>query len=69
MAGSGIAMPDSLKERERLIAQYHEAVRAYRRATDDLVDKHGEEFDRASKDADRLRLIAEELRLKIENFN
>ena len=62
-------MPDSLKEQERLIALYHDAVRAYRRATDNLANTHGDEFDSAAKDADRLRLIAEAVRLKIQSLN
>lgn len=59
-------MTKSLTERDRLLAAYERAVRSYGRAVRVLAEKHGDEFVRASHEADRLGAAAKDLRLKIE---
>jgi hypothetical protein len=60
-------MTKSLRERE--VAFYQDAVRAYRQAAENLADKHGDEFMRAFEETDRLRKVAEEFRPRIDISN
>lgn len=61
-------MPSTQGERERLIALYSDTVRLYAKTVESLANTHGEEFDRATEEVDRLHLLAQELRLKIHKL-
>jgi hypothetical protein len=45
---------------EDLLANYQRAVHDYRIATVALIEKHGAEFDRRAKEANRLHRLARE---------
>ena len=53
-------------EMQNFIAQYQQAVRAYRLAAVELIDQHGDEFLKRSMEVDRLRLVARKAYLHIE---
>jgi hypothetical protein len=53
-------------ERDRLITEYHAAVKAYSEAVSRLIGLHGAEFDSAYKEAEALRELSEEWRAALE---
>jgi hypothetical protein len=54
-------------ERDRLITEYHAAVKAYSEAVSRLVGLYGAEFASAYKEAEALRELSEERRAALEN--
>lgn len=54
-------------ERDRLITEYHAAVKAYSEAVSRLAGLSGAEFDSAYKEADALRELSEERRAALES--
>ena len=53
-------------ERDRLITEYHAAVKAYSEAVSRLVGLHGGEFDSAYQRAEALRELSEKRRAALE---
>jgi hypothetical protein len=53
-------------ERDRLITEYHAAVKAYSEAVSRLVGLNGAEFDSAYKEAEALRELSEDRRATLE---
>ena len=53
-------------ERERLIEEYHQAVKTYSEAVSRLLDLEGPEFDRAYQEAETLRQVSERCRAALE---
>lgn len=53
-------------ERERLIEEYHQAVKNYSAAVSRLLDLAGPEFDRAYQEAETLRQVSERCRAALE---
>ena len=54
-------------ERDRLITEYHAAVKAYSEAVSRLVGLNGAQFDSAYKEAEALRELSEERRAALES--
>jgi hypothetical protein len=53
-------------ERDRLISEYHAAVKAYSEAVSRLVGLKSAEFESAYKEAEALRELSEERRAALE---
>ena len=53
-------------ERDRLITEYHAAVKAYSEAVSRLIGLQSAEFDSAYKEAEALRELSEERRAALE---
>ena len=53
-------------ERDRLITEYHAAVKGYSEAVSRLVGLNGAQFDSAYKEAEALRELSEERRAALE---
>jgi len=49
-------------ERERLIEEYHQALKKYSEAVSGLLHVEGEEFDRAYREVEALRQVSERCR-------
>ena len=54
-------------ERDKLIAEYHTAVKAYSEAVSRLVGLNSAEFDTAYKQAEALRELSEQRRAALED--
>ena len=54
-------------ERDRLITEYHAAVKAYSEAVSRLVGLNGTAFDSAYKEAEALRELSEKQRAALED--
>ena len=55
-------------ERERLIEEYHQAVKEYSTAVSRLLDLDRPEFDRAYQKVEELRQVSERCRAALEKY-
>jgi len=55
-------------ERERLIKEYHQAVKNYSEAVSRLLHLEGPEFDRAYQQVEQLHKISEQCRAAFEKL-
>lgn len=53
-------------ERERLIEEYHQALKKYTEGVSRLLHLEGEEFDRTHREVEALRQVSERCRAALE---